>query len=120
MEKNEYAKKQRSYTIGYVLSALLTVSIYWITVMKLWNMTTLAVVALVAAALQMIVQSRFFLHLKSGEGYRWKLISYVFTWIMLLIVVIGSLWVMMNLNYNMRMSPSEMLQSIQSQNGKGF
>ena len=120
MDQKNYLKKQRTYTVGYIVAALLTLFVYLVVMNKLWDATTLAFVALAAAALQLIVQSRFFLHLKKGERSPWKMSSYVFTWIMLLIVVVGSLWVMMNLNYNMGMSPSQMLEHIEKENTKGF
>ena len=75
----------------------------------------------VAAALQLYIQSRYFLHLDDDhERPRWRLASYIFTWFTLLIVVIGSLWIMMNLNYNMMMSPKEMNEYMLKQNTKGF
>jgi cytochrome o ubiquinol oxidase operon protein cyoD len=120
MDKQKYLKAQRTYTAGYLLSAALTLTVYVVTVLHNWTMTTLAAVALLAAALQLLVQSKFFLHLKFKKHGAWKLYSYVFTWIMLLIVVVGSLWVMMNLNYNMHMSSHEMLERIQKENSKGF
>lgn len=120
MDKQKYLKAQRTYTIGYLLSALLTLAVYVAAVMHSWTVATLAGLALLAAILQLLVQSKFFLHLKFKKQGAWKLYTYIFTWIMLLIVVIGSLWVMMNLNYNMHMSPSEMLERIKKENSKGF
>lgn len=120
MDKKRYARAQRSLTYGYVISALLTLSIYLIVMFNLWGVTIIAIVALVAAALQLLTQSRFFLHLGKRERQVWWMSTYLFTWLMLLIVTVGSLWVMFNLNYNMGMSPDQMLQKIQIENQKGF
>ena len=120
MERSKYLKTIRSYTIGYLLSAILTIAVYFAVMTKSWDATVLAAVVLVAAILQLLVQSKFFLHLKSGKQGGWKLYSYLFTWIMVIIVVVGSLWVMMNLNYNMHMTPKQMLEKIEKENSKGF
>ncbi len=119
-DRKSFLKKQRSYTIGYSIAALLTLFVYSIVMAQLWAATTIAVVALVAAVLQLVVQTKFFLHLKFRVRGAWQLYSYLFTWLMLTIVVVGSLWVMMNLNYNMHMSPHQMLERIQKENKKGF
>ncbi|MEO8691545.1 MAG: cytochrome C oxidase subunit IV family protein [Candidatus Saccharimonas sp.] len=119
MEKKQYTKAQVAYTFGYVASAGLTLIIYVIASLDAWREAVIAVVALAAAVLQLVVQSRFFLHLKRDKEMSWQLGSYIFAWVMLLIVVIGSLWVMFNLNYNMGMSPDEMLHQINVQNTKG-
>lgn len=120
MERKEFLKKQRSYTLGYLAAAALTLLIYSAAVAHTWTTTSLAIVALIAAVLQLLVQTKFFLHLKLHEKSAWKFYSYVFTWLMLLIVVLGSLWVMMNLNYNMHMTPDQMLERIEKENKKGF
>ena len=74
-----------------------------------------------AAAAQLYIQSRYFLHLDDDkEKPKWRLASYLFTWFTLLIIVVGSLWVMNNLNYNMMMIPEEMTERMLEQNAKGF
>ena len=39
---------------------------------------------------------------------------------MLLIIVVGSLWIMANMNYNMHMSPEQIKDYMIEQNKKGF
>ena len=55
-----YKKAQFKYMIGYVASAILTLFVYGITVSGGWTTGTIAIVALVAAAVQLIIQSRYF------------------------------------------------------------
>ena len=43
----------------------------------------------------------YFLHLDSKSEGGWNLIAIVFAALIILIVVVGSLWIMWNLNYNM-------------------
>ena len=60
------------------------------------------------AVLQIIVQVRYFLHLGKEEAQpHYKSVAFVYTFIMVLFIVGGSLWIMNNLNYNM-MSPMQM------------
>lgn len=120
MDRKAFLKKQRVYTVGYFLAAILTLFVYSMVMAQFWTATTIAAVALVAAIAQLTVQTKFFLHLKFRVRGAWKLYSYLFTWLMLAIVVVGSLWVMMNLNYNMHMSPHQMLERIEKENKKGF
>ncbi|MGB4761977.1 MAG: hypothetical protein WBP12_01305 [Candidatus Saccharimonas sp.] len=120
MDRKSFLKKQRVYTIGYLIAAALTLFVYSAVIAYTWTTTTLAIIALVAAVLQLLVQTKFFLHVKLHGRGAWKLYSYVFTWLMMIIVVVGSLWVMMNLNYNMHMTPGQMLERIEKENKKGF
>ncbi len=62
--------------------------------------TTLAVVV-ICAVVQVIVHLVYFLHLDSKSEGGWNLVAIVFSAIIILIVVVGSLWIMWNLNYNM-------------------
>ncbi len=62
--------------------------------------TTLAVVV-ICAVVQVIVHLVYFLHLDSKSEDGWNLVAIVFSAIIILIVVVGSLWIMWNLNYNM-------------------
>jgi len=60
----------------------------------------IAIVSLFAIA-QLAVQSMFFLHLSGRRELRPTIYSTLFTIATVLTIVIGSLWVMNNLNYQM-------------------
>lgn len=63
-------------------------------------------VVMAIAVVQLIVQVIYFLHI--GRGSKWKLRTFIFTLIVVIIIVAGSVWIMENLNYNMMdMSPHE-------------
>lgn len=117
----QYRHEQLRYTYAYVMAAGLTFFAFSIVQGNLLDGTALAAVLLVAAAAQLYIQSRYFLHLDdTAERPRWRLASYVFTWFTLLIVVVGSIWIMFNLNYNMMMDSTEMTDYMLEQSGKGF
>lgn len=96
-----------SYVVGFVLSIITTLIAYFFVVNELWSKEVLVYIVLGIAMVQLIVQMVFFLHI--GRGTHWKALTFVFTAIIILILVVGSIWVMDNLNYNMmNMSPDEM------------
>ncbi|MFZ1301485.1 MAG: cytochrome o ubiquinol oxidase subunit IV [Candidatus Microsaccharimonas sp.] len=98
-----------SYIVGFGLSIVTTLMAYFFVVNELWPKETLIYVVMGIAVVQLVVQLVFFLHL--GRGNRWKLLTFIFAMLVVLIVVVGSLWIMQNLDYNMmHMSPDEMQQ----------
>lgn len=52
------------------------------------------------ALLQLFVQLVFFLHLSTKSKARWNLIAAGLTIFMVAFLVIGTIWIMKNLNYN--------------------
>ncbi|HWT39836.1 MAG TPA: cytochrome o ubiquinol oxidase subunit IV [Dongiaceae bacterium] len=105
-----------SYVVGFVLSIIATVVAYLFVTHHLWPKETLIYVVLSIAVIQLVVQMVFFLHI--GRGSHWKLITFSFTVLVVLIVVVGSIWIMDNLNYNMmRMTPHEIEQYMQNNEG---
>ena len=58
------------------------------------------------AAVQMVVHMIFFLHLNGKVEGGWTLTALVFTLILVVIMMSGSLWVMYHLNSNMMPSMS--------------
>lgn len=108
--------KYISYVVGFVLSIITTLLAYFFVVNKLFSAETLVYVVLAIAVVQLVVQLVFFLHL--GRGNRWKLITFLFAVLVVLIVVVGSLWIMHNLDYNMiQMTPDQMIQYMKENEG---
>ncbi|MBY0378765.1 MAG: cytochrome o ubiquinol oxidase subunit IV, partial [Burkholderiales bacterium] len=91
----------KSYIIGFILSIVLTIIPYYLVVNHSLGTVNTYIVILIFAVLQLIVQIVFFLHLNSGSGPKWNLMAFIFTLVVLIILVIGSLWIMANLDYNM-------------------
>ncbi|MES2631065.1 MAG: cytochrome o ubiquinol oxidase subunit IV [Patescibacteria group bacterium] len=101
--------KYVSYVVGFILSVITTLLAYILVVLEIFPKETLIYVVLGIAVVQLVVQLVFFLHL--GHGGRWKIITFVSAMLIVLIVVIGSIWIMNNLDYHMmHMSPDEMNQ----------
>jgi cytochrome o ubiquinol oxidase operon protein cyoD len=113
----------KSYITGFILSVLLTLAaagLIWIHINSGHTIFThqfLTIAILVLAVAQLFVQLIFFMHLANESGPRWKLAVFASTVGIILIIIVGSIWIMNHLNYNMMASPSDMNAYIQSQDG---
>lgn len=91
----------RSYVTGFLLSILLTLLPYFIVVNHMLGRSSLVYAAVGFGVAQLLVQVVFFLHLHKKSKPHWNMIVFIFTILIVTILVVGSLWVMYNLNYNM-------------------
>lgn len=106
----------RLYVTGFVLSISLTLAAYLMVTQHTMSKGLLIAAIVVLAFVQFLVQLVFFLHLGAEARPRWKLSVFGFMALIVLILVIGSLWIMNNLNYRM-MSPEQINQYVQKQDG---
>lgn len=91
----------RSYITGFALSILLTLLPYSIVVNHVLSGYVLVAAIILFGIAQLLVQLVYFLHLSPKAKARWNLIALVFTALVVLILVAGTLWIMSNLNSNM-------------------
>ncbi|GAA0510353.1 cytochrome o ubiquinol oxidase subunit IV [Tatumella terrea] len=91
----------KSYITGFILSIILTGIPFWMVMEGSAEKSTTLVVVVLCAVVQVIVHLVCFLHLDRKSEGGWNLVAIVFSAIIILIVVVGSLWIMWNLNYNM-------------------
>ena len=111
----------KSYTIGFVLSIILTFAAYVPTVLyqnsqhEIFSRQLLIPLLLIFAMMQFIVQLVFFLHLAKESKPRWNLVFFVSTFMLVLLVVVASIWIMDHLNYNM--TPASMSNFILKDEG---
>jgi cytochrome o ubiquinol oxidase operon protein cyoD len=110
-----------TYSIGFLSSVVLTIIAYAIVVndafKNIWTPATIALVLSLLAIFQLVVQLFFFLHLGEEAKPRWKLMSFIFAFIILGIIVIGSLWIMFDLNSRMMMTTTDMIKYMDKQAG---
>ncbi len=91
-----------SYLTGFILSIILTIIPYlMISQHYLLEYQANVFIVVLFAILQLIVQLTFFLHLSAKPEQRWNLFTFVFTTVVLSILVSGTLWIMWSMNYNM-------------------
>ena len=93
---------RRSYVTGFLLSAVLTAIPFWLVMTGvLESAQTTAVIVIAFAVIQIVVHTVCFLHVNTRAEGGWTLMAYVFTAVIVLIVIAGSLWIMYHLNTNM-------------------
>ena len=103
----------RSYTVGFLLSIILTLVAYGVTARQLTNGWALIYALAALAVTQLFVQLVFFLHLSRRSQSRWNLIVLAFAGMVVFILVFGSLWIMHHLNaYHDNLTPQQLNQSI--------
>lgn len=93
---------RRSYLVGFLLSVVLTAIPFWLVMARpVESLGVTAALVIAFAVIQIVVHTVSFLHVNTqGEG-GWTLIAYIFTAVILLITIAGSLWIMYHLNTNM-------------------
>ena len=94
-------KAMRSYVTGFILSLVLTIVPYIIVTRHLFGTQSLVVAVTIFGVAQFLVQVLFFLHLPAKSKPYWGLIVFFFTLLIVAFLVVGSLWIMYHLNYNM-------------------
>jgi cytochrome o ubiquinol oxidase operon protein cyoD len=92
----------KTYVIGFVLAVILTVIPFWLVMGKVFsNSGTTGFVLLALAAVQVVVHMVYFLHMNARSEGGWNMLALVFTGMVVVILMSGSLWVMYHLNNNM-------------------
>lgn len=96
--QKEWHGSLKSYAIGFVASLFLT-SVSFLLATLRWPFGQNLVFTLVGLALaQAVCQMLFFLHLGQEAKPRWESVVFYFMLLILLIIAIGSLWIMDDLN----------------------
>ncbi len=94
-------KTLSAYLVGFVLSLILTFASFIVVGKHLLSTTHSYVVLAILALMQLFVQVVFFLRLNAGPEGRWNLMAFLFTILIIIVIVGGSFWIMYNLNFNM-------------------
>ena len=101
LPSQEHPATLQSYVWGFGLSVILTLTAFFVVDQKLFSTHATLATILTLAILQTYVQLILFLHLKKESKPRWKMLTFLFMLSVLLILVLGSVWIMYHLNYNM-------------------
>ena len=100
----------KGYLIGFGLSVVLTFIPFWLVMTgKLGSNEATTVAILALAAIQIVVHMIYFLHMTPSAEGGWSMMALIFTIVMVVITLTGSLWVMYHLVANMMpMDPSQL------------
>jgi cytochrome o ubiquinol oxidase subunit IV len=92
----------RGYATGFFAAVFLTAIPFWIVMGKAFGSSgTTAAVILGFAAVQIVVHMVYFLHMNAKSEGGWNLLALMFTVMLVVIALSGSMWVMYHLNNNM-------------------
>jgi cytochrome o ubiquinol oxidase operon protein cyoD len=91
----------KDYSIGFILSVILTAIPFWLVMTHQLPPGTTKAVILGFAAVQLVVHMIYFLHMNSKSEGGWNMMAMLLTVILLFIVMTGSIWVMYHMNANM-------------------
>lgn len=91
----------KTYISGFLLCIFLTLAAYVLVMKHLLTGLTLTLSIVSLGIIQFFVQLILFLHLGDEPKPRWNLIVFSFMALVVLILVFGSIWIMINLQYRM-------------------
>jgi cytochrome o ubiquinol oxidase operon protein cyoD len=91
----------RGYLTGFLLSVLLTAVPFWLVMAGPFAAGTTVAIVVAFALAQILVHMVFFLHMDGKSEGGWTLLAAIFTIVLVVITIAGSLWVMYHMNANM-------------------
>jgi cytochrome o ubiquinol oxidase operon protein cyoD len=92
----------RSYVTGFVLAVVLTAIPFFLVMARpIESAGYTAAIVLACALAQILVHMVFFLHMTPKAEDGWLLLSTIFTIVLVVITLAGSLWIVFHLNNNM-------------------
>jgi cytochrome o ubiquinol oxidase subunit IV len=102
------------YTIGLVVALILTATSFWVANTSLLWPGGVGLGLAVLAIAQMGIHLVFFLHITSGPDSTNNILALAFGLMVVFVVVVGTIWIVTDLNDNMLM-PSSDAMNIQMQ-----
>jgi cytochrome o ubiquinol oxidase subunit IV len=96
--KKEWHGTIRSYLLGLGSSLVLTVISFAMVALQLFSPANLMMMISALALIQAVCQLRWFLHIGEEAKPRWETLVFFFMLLILLIITLGSLWIMWDLN----------------------
>lgn len=112
VDAHEPAGGVRGYLIGLGLAALLTAASFWVGWTDLIWRPAVPTAIVVLAIAQMGVHLVFFLHITTGPDNTNNAIALAFGVLIVLLVVLGSIWIMAHLDHGMQMTPEAMMKHL--------
>lgn len=103
----------KSYLTGFILSVILTAIPFWLVMGEvIADKTALVLWIMGLGVVQIFVHMIFFLHMNTRAEGGWTMMALLFTVVIVLITLIGSLWVLYHLNTNMMPMTLEQMKNL--------
>jgi cytochrome o ubiquinol oxidase operon protein cyoD len=110
VEQRESTANFLSYTVGLGLAVAATIGSFVVSQTDLLWAPGIPVGLIVLAFAQIGVHLVFFLHLGSGPDNTNNILALAFGLLIVFLVIVGSCWIIANLNDNMMAMPAQMLR----------
>ena len=91
----------KSYLTGFVLSLILTAIPFTLVMTSTWSSSATLAVIFSAGIVQILVHLHYFLHLDTSSAARWNVLALIFTILIMVLFVGGTIWIMNSLHYRM-------------------
>jgi len=91
----------KSYTIGFLLSVVLTAIPFALVMSGVLSAALAVPICVAVGVVQIVVHLYYFLHMNAASSRSWNMVAFVFTLVVVAILIAGSLWIMYHLNTNM-------------------
>lgn len=114
-EHNAHPLSLGKCIVGFLGSVVVTMAAYLLVTRGSLSKPVLVGMLATLALVQFIVQMVFFLHVGDERRPRWKLMVMFLMLGVVLILVVGSIWIMNDLNYRMMDSPQQVQKYLKSQ-----
>ena len=98
---NKKSSSLTQYIVGFVLSIIFTVIAFGLVYCNMYSWGSTVIILIILAFIQFLVQIVFFMHIKDSGKPNWNLYSLIYVVIMVVILVIGSAWIMNSLHSNL-------------------
>ena len=89
----------KQYVVGFLLAVVLTAIPFGLVMTHSVAGSPLLIAGFAVA--QILVHVLYFLHVNASEGQRWNLMALIYTAIVVVIILGGSIWIMNHLYLNM-------------------
>lgn len=93
----------KEYMLGLLLSIVLTIVPFALVMTAALPTPITYAIILLCAIAQVFVQLIFFLHMNTSSEQIWNSTSAIFIVLTVVILILGSVWIMQHLNHNMLM-----------------
>jgi cytochrome o ubiquinol oxidase subunit IV len=90
-----------SYLTGFVLSLILTAIPFAMVMSGTWSSPAILAGIFGAGIVQILVHLYYFLHLDTSSAARWNVLAMIFTVLIMVLFVGGTIWIMSSLHYRM-------------------
>jgi cytochrome o ubiquinol oxidase operon protein cyoD len=99
----EHSGSLKDYVTGFLLAVLLTAIPFWLVMAKVFfaQPAITAAIIIALAVVQIVIHMVYFLHMNTRAEGGWSLLALLFTTMLVVIALSGSLWVMYHLDHNM-------------------